>query len=274
MSAQGGLRRGEGRKEMRIGVKVGSSLLVKSIPWSYVINKPFARRLMMQLAFQINQGNEVFLVSSGAVASDKHESRSKALRAAVGQHKLMAMYQKYLWEDCRPHSEAAQLLLVADELTQNQAHIKKLIEEAFANGVLPIINANDAVNGDELDRLEQFEDNDQLFLAVCLMLKPEAAIIATDVDGVLDKDECLINLMDFRDFNYWYATIGQDYSTHRIGAGGMASKVRVGITLAENNIKSIIVNGQTDNFVERALDQIACSPSLGYKFGTSFAPWR
>lgn len=254
---------------MRIGIKVGSALLTKTTLWGYVVNSDFIQKLMSQLSQLISEGHEVFLVSSGAVISDRVQDRNRTLRAAVGQHKLMALYQKCLDNICR---DAAQILLVADELTVNRQHIQSLIEEAFRFKVLPIINANDAVNGDELDRLERFEDNDNLFLEVCLMLKPDVAIIATDVDGVLDDNKQVIHCFEcFRDLEA-RGYIMEPFQDKSFGTGGMTSKIRVAETLTEEKIKTIIVNGRDNDFIELAIKQLTDGPTEGYSFGTVFVP--
>lgn len=257
---------------MRIGIKVGSSLL----DWG---NMDFINELMRQIWELIDGENEVFLVSSGAVACGRHRNqiRSKALQAAVGQHKLMAMYQSSYWlkqknDQIRGWRDIAQVLLIADELSLNRQHIQNLIEECFAQGVLPIINANDAVNGDELDRLEQFEDNDNLFLEVCYMLKPDIAIIATDVDGVFDDNRQVIHSYSIAKDLEWRGYPPAPLPEDSFGTGGMTSKVGVAEALTEEGIKTIIVNGRVNDFVELAIKQLADGPTEGYSFGTVFVP--
>lgn len=257
----------------RIGIKVGSALLAeKCVEGNYMINKQFCKTLMRQSAKLISDGHEVFLVSSGAVASDYHVSRSKELRAAVGQHKLMAMYQNFLDNYVRPPREAAQFLLLKEDLTKYRDHICAVIVEAFDNGVLPIINALDTNSSDELKRLEEYEDNDRLFEANCMILRPDYAIIATDMDGVMDDcgqvihDSAIIRGMieaiPFLEFK----------NSSRFGTGGMASKVKVAMNLADVGIKTIIVNGRKPEFIELALGQLSDDPSPECQFGTVFSP--
>ena len=257
----------------RIGIKVGSALLAeKSIDGNYMINKQFCKTLMRQIANLISAGHEVFLVSSGAVASDYHPSRSKELRAAVGQHKLMAMYQTFLDNYVSPAREAAQFLLLKEDLTQYHDHIREVIVEAFDNDVLSIINAHDTNSSYELNRLDEFEDNDRLFEAVCRMMRPDYAIIATDVDGVMDDSgqvihdsaiiRGMIEAIPFLEFK----------NGSRLGTGGMASKVAVATNLADAGIKTIIVNGRKSNFIELALGQLSDDPGSEQQFGTVFSP--
>lgn len=257
----------------RIGIKIGSALVAtQSVTNDPIINKFFIKALTRQVSNLINQGFEVFLISSGAVASDFHLSRSKELRAAVGQPKLMAMYQYFLANHCHPARDVAQFLLLKEDLTLYHDHIRGIIEEAFENKVLSIINAHDTNSSDELNRLEEFEDNDRLFEVVCRMLRPDYAIIATDVDGVMDNGHNVIH-----DPNYLNNMIevikffgGDKGITY--GTGGMESKILVAKNLAKSGIKTIIVNGHEPNFVIRAIGQLDCGPSLGYKFGTVFIP--
>lgn len=257
----------------RIGIKVGSALLAeKSVDGNYMINKLFCKTLMRQIAGLINGGHEVFLVSSGAVASDFHLSRSKELRAAVGMPKLMAMYDIFLSNYCHPAIDAALFLLLKEDLTLYHDHIRQVMEEAFEGRVLSVINAHDTNSSDELNRLDEFEDNDRLFEAVCKMLRPDYAIIATDVDGVMDDAGQVIHdsqvirgmieaipLLDFK-------------NETGCGTGGMASKVRVATSLADAGIKTIIVNGRKPDFIERALGQLSGDSNPGNDFGTVVAP--
>lgn len=255
---------------MRIGIKVGSALLTKQAGLGYEIDEEFLSRLMNEVSRLIVRGDEVFLVSSGAVASDSDKSRSRALRAAVGQPILMAKYRSYAGRYQMPPWDVAQLLLVADELKTNRLHIKKIIEEAFLKKVLPVVNANDAVNGTELDRLEQFADNDNLFLAVCIMLKPDAAIIATDVDGVLDEKGQVMHLFSAKDRETTADFYLKDALTAGFGTGGMSSKISVAKCLLEADIKTIIVNGHEENFLIRALHKLEHGQVAGHEFGTVF----
>ena len=75
---------------MRIGIKVGSKLLTDG---KGSINKEFILGVCQQISILIRGGHEVFLVSSGAVASDPHIHRSKNLRAIVGQPDLLKFYK-------------------------------------------------------------------------------------------------------------------------------------------------------------------------------------
>jgi|GEM_PF-860278 len=263
---------------MRIGIKVGSALISEYGTAYRPIDDRFIDELMRQAWELIDQGHEVFIISSGAVASgyNDNQKRSKALQAAIGQPKLMAVYQNSYWLKrwnnhfgvCR--ADVAQILLIADELDINREHIQNLIEECFTHKVLPIINANDAVNGDELDRLERFEDNDHLFLEVCRMLKPDMAIIVTDVDGVLDEKKQLIHAFNIQDreaaANLYFKNVLND----GLGTGGMYSKVCVARCLVEEQIRVIIVNGRSNDFIGLAIRQLNDDPTLPFRFGTVF----
>lgn len=254
---------------MRIGVKIGSSLLVhKKSQGGYIVDENFISLAMAQIGTMLSQGNEVFLVSSGAVVCDtSYSSRSKELRAAVGQHKLMARYQSHLSD----HGiDVAQILLVADELPANQEHISCLVDEAFAYGCLPVFNANDAVNGEELDRLKEFTDNDQLFLAVCKMLRPEKAIIVTDVDGVLDAVGRVKHSFSYDADLSMASKVSGIIENDGSGTGGMASKVGVALALTDEKIQTIIVNGREEDFLYRAIGQLNNREQSGDNFGTIF----
>jgi len=250
---------------MRIGIKVGSALLVKEGASGNEINREFLLNLCRQIAELLRFGHEVFLVTSGAVASDGDESRSKALRAAIGQPKLMELYRLFMGIFGTP---VAQMLLIADEFRVNRDHIAKILEEALAAKVLPVINANDAINSEELDRLEEFADNDRLFGEVCLLVRADAVIICTEVDGLLDLDGSLIPEINDRNFER-ALELAQGGSKFGHGPNGMQVKLRVGHELSNAmNARVIIVNGHSENCLIRAFERLMSDPPMN--FGTFF----
>ena len=241
---------------MIIGVKVGSSLPVSS---DGNMDKRFIRSLIMQLADLINCGHQPYLVSSGAVASDFHKGRSNELRAAVGQPKLLAAYLNELSNHCQPPRDGCQLLLLKDDLFDrgNRNHLKRVIEEAFADCVLPIINANDPLNSEELDRLAECEDNDELFGHLCRLMRPDLAIFVTDVDGVKDGSGSVIHVLDAN--GYVLEPLESESAEMKTipSKGGMASKVKVAQSLLRQNAARgcVIVNGRCPDFIGRAIEQ-------------------
>ena len=110
-----------GIKRNRIVVKVGTSTLTNELGNT---NLRTMEKLAMTLADIQNMGNEVILVSSGAIAvgaSKMHlperprEMRMKQAAAAVGQCENMFLYDKFFGYF---HKTVAQILLNAEDITQ------------------------------------------------------------------------------------------------------------------------------------------------------------
>jgi glutamate 5-kinase len=201
---------------MRIGIKVGLSLLLEKYSVSRsVLNLHLILRLCQQIAALINQHHEVFLVTSGAVASDSMaRRRSNNLRAAVGQCRLISRYSEYL--SIFGH-DAAQFLLIDDDLKRNRVHLLRLFAEAFVDKVVPIVNANDVINSYELNQLSSCADNDNLFGELCLLLGAELAIIAIDgCKGIEDDDGKVYQVIDERN---WPEVLGNLFGKSEFGYG-------------------------------------------------------
>ena len=143
----------------RIVVKVGSSSITGDNQGNLV-------KLVTAVATCIARGQEVVLVTSGAIATGmpllNMETKptdlptSQAL-AAVGQSRLMVRYQNVL--DSFKVIAGQVLLTAADlESEESSANAKAAIERMLELGVLPIVNENDTVATNEI----RFGDNDRL----------------------------------------------------------------------------------------------------------------
>ncbi len=174
------------RLEMkRIVVKVGSHVLSQ--------DGELARdRIANLVSFLADLGEkyEVILVSSGAVAAgysklkiDRYTLGNRQAIAAVGQPYLMSIYAKELSSF---GILSAQILLSASDFDSRKRtkHAKCAIDTLIKNGVIPIINENDATDIAEL----VFGDNDQMSAHVAHYFDAKELIILSDIDGYYDKD--------------------------------------------------------------------------------------
>lgn len=243
---------------MRIGIKVGSSLLTNR---RGKINKEFINYVCSQIVELIRAGNEVFLVTSGAVASDHHQYRSKNLRAIVGMPKLMSFYL-----NCFEvyGMEAGLLLLTDQDLLERSIIPQRLLFEAFKNKIAIIINANDGVDDEEIKALALCADNDILFKLVCLLVKVDLAIIGFDKAGIIGPSRRVIRFVKQSEvaqiLTYVNGGSGLGY-----GSKGMKTKIEVSSELVSNGIKVILAPGRQYDFIRRAF--------AGEKnFGTIFMP--
>jgi len=169
----------------RVVVKVGTHVLSEQ-------NCLCEERILNLVTFLVAlmKNHEVILVSSGAVAAgysilnlDKNLLHNRQAIAAVGQPQLMATYNKTLQVFGKT---SAQLLLTADDFDSRKRcyHAKCTIDTLLENGILPIINENDATATEEL----VFGDNDQLSSRVAYYFGAEILILLSDIDGYYTKD--------------------------------------------------------------------------------------
>jgi len=164
--------------------------------------------------------------------------------------------------------DVAQMLLVAFELKNNRKHIQQLFEESFLHHVVPIVNANDAVDSVELNRLEDFADNDTLFTELCLMLGANAAIFGTLAPGLVDEegDGKIIRAIDERNYAaaFEMADGGNDSG---YGNSGMLTKLQCGMKLSDYGVRAIIADGRVDDFAIKAVNELTKPTG---NFGTVF----
>ena len=171
----------------RIVVKVGSSSLTSV---SGGISEQALTNLVDVLAARRNQGTEIILVSSGAIAAGlaplglgrrPKDLATQHSAASVGQSLLMARYGAAFGA----HGiTVSQVLLTAEDLTRRTqyANAYRALERLLHLGVLPIVNENDTVATHEI----RFGDNDRLAALVAHLVKADAMILLSDVDAVYD----------------------------------------------------------------------------------------
>ncbi|MFA7500759.1 MAG: glutamate 5-kinase [Sulfurimonas sp.] len=169
----------------RVVVKVGSAVLTQ--------NDSIALGRMKDLVdflCELRETNEVILVSSGAVAAgytslklDRSILQNKQALASIGQPILMNKYsKKFGVHDVL----TAQVLVTAANLQREDEiqRIKDTVNTLLSNGVIPIINENDATSTKEL----VVGDNDQLSAYITKYTDSDLLIILSDIDAYYDKD--------------------------------------------------------------------------------------
>ena len=171
---------------MRLVVKVGTSTLTHP---TGCLNIRRIEALCKVLADLKNAGNEVILVSSGAVGmgvgklnlgARPRDTVGKQAAAAVGQCELMYTYDKLFAEYNRT---VAQILLTAEDFRQETRHrnFSNTMERLLALGVIPIINENDTIATDEIE----IGDNDTL---AALVAGAGLLVLMSDIEGLFTAD--------------------------------------------------------------------------------------
>jgi glutamate 5-kinase len=169
------------RRARRVVVKVGSQILSSERG----IEETRLRELTRELAELHDRKKEIVVVSSGAVAAgmtklgrrEKPKTiPEKQALAAVGQIKLMALYERHF---SRFDKSVAQVLLTHDDLANRQRYInaKHTFKMLLESSIIPIVNENDTVAVEEM----KFGDNDHLSALVATLLEADLLVILSDV---------------------------------------------------------------------------------------------
>ncbi|WP_332775073.1 glutamate 5-kinase [Polaromonas sp.] len=173
----------------RIVVKVGSSLVTNE---GRGLDAAAIGQWCQQLAALVQDGREVIMVSSGAIAEGMKRlgwtARPKAIHelqaaAAVGQMGLAQVYESKLREN---GMGSAQVLLTHADLADRERYLnaRSTLLTLLQLGVVPVINENDTVVNDEI----KFGDNDTLGALVANLVEADALVILTDQKGLYTAD--------------------------------------------------------------------------------------
>jgi glutamate 5-kinase len=239
------------KKKKIIGIKLGSSSLVSDGQ----INHQLIKSVCAQVAELVQGGAGVFIVTSGAIASDQSESRSRNLRSAVGQIRIIHAYQKYLKAQ---GIDGAQMLLTDEQLVEQKSSCtqltKEIMLEAFVVGVVPIINANDVIDSEEVKALEHCADNDRLFKLMCLLVKADVAIIGFDQLGLLDGQEQVVHMVKMAEVEA-ALTYAKGGSVLGHGTDGMRTKILSLAELAQVHTQACLMPAKARKFILRAVAQ-------------------
>lgn len=237
----------------RAVLKVGSSLLADDGG----LSPRNAQHLAAFVEACQQQGREVVIVSSGAVAAGRamlHASprpgaamAERQALAALGQARLMAFWQGFF---ARP---VAQVLLTHDDVRNRRRYLnaQATLRELLRCGALPIVNENDTVSVDEL----KLGDNDTLGAIVAALIDADALFIATDIDGLYDADPRTtpgarpMRIVTDPGDNILAMAGGAGSS---VGTGGMRTKILAAQRAGAAGIDTVLFNG-TRGAVSQAL---------------------
>ena len=214
----------------RVVVKVGSALLVE--PSTGSVNRAWLETLAEDLAALRARGQEVVLVSSGAIALGRRELglgrgklklEEKQAAAAVGQIRLA-----HAWKDALEQRglTVAQVLLTLGDTEERRRYLnaRSTLTTLLRLGAIPVINENDTVATAEI----RYGDNDRLGARVAQMVSADCLVLLSDVDGLYTADPSREHDAQFipevaRITPEVEAMAGGSASD--VGSGGMATKV-------------------------------------------------
>ena len=241
----------------RIVIKVGSNVLTRP---DGKLDVTRMSALVDQIAWLRQQGFEVILVSSGAMASGRGELKvdhsldsveQRQLFSAVGQVKLVGLYYD-LFREFGIH--VGQVLTMKENFQPGEQYRNQraCMTVMLENDVLPIVNENDTVSVTEL----MFTDNDELSGLIAQMMEADTLILLSNIDGIFDRhpDDPAAQLIR-------EVAPGRDLSEYiqpeksAFGRGGMHSKYTTAQKVSTAGIRVIIANGERENILINLIQQ-------------------
>jgi len=235
-------------------IKIGSALLTQD---GAGLDLPAIQGWVDQIVVLLDQGMEVVLVSSGAVAEGvcrlgwsqrPHALHDLQAAAAVGQ---MGLIQAWESSFSRHGRHTAQILLTHDDLSNRERYLnaRSTIRSLLALGVVPVINENDSVVIDEI----RFGDNDTLAALAANLAEADNLVILTDQNGLFDRnprlhsDAKLISEVLVSESSLEAMAEGGAGS---LGRGGMVTKVRAARLAARSGASTLIASGREAGVLE------------------------
>lgn len=181
----------------------------------------------------------------------------KADYAAQGQTILMNAYRQFV----RPEYGIRQVLVEHTHFNDppRREHIRRLLLRASAQGVIPIVNYNDAVSDEEVRKMElasrraggadvvECVDNDETAEVLCKLVGAQTLVLLTSADGIyLDRDDpsTLVRLVTGQTIDQVRAAamslMEHCVGASRAGAGGARAKLAFALRAVENGASVVI----------------------------------
>ncbi|BBO91098.1 glutamate 5-kinase [Desulfosarcina ovata] len=260
-------RKQTGKPISRAVVKVGSNVLTTRSG----LNIEAIDGISSQICNLLDQGIEIILVSSGAMASGMKKMgvarRPEAIPkrqaiAAVGQAGLIREWEKAF---SRFDRRVAQILLTSDDLTSRKRYLnaRNTMNTLLEWQVVPIINENDTIMVEEI----KLGDNDNLAAMIALQLDADIFINLTDIDGLYDKDPRIHADARLIPRVATYSKSIEKYAGDipgALGTGGMLSKIKAARKVTAAGIPMVIAKGYRPDILIRL--------AAGEAHGTFFVP--
>jgi len=254
----------------RLVVKIGTHTLTRP---SGRLDRPNIRRLVVELSELREEGRELVLVTSGAIAAGlealglrERPSDLPTLQAAasVGQTLLMELYRGLFGER---GIAVGQVLLTQYDVTRRQHYLnaRHTMERLLELKAVPVVNENDTVAVEEI----RFGDNDRLAALVAGLVEADLLVMLTDTDGLytadprLDRKARLIKRVE--EITPEIESLAEG-TRSRYATGGMSSKLEAARIATWSGTATLILNGRRKRLIGKALE--------GAEVGTYFPPRR
>jgi glutamate 5-kinase len=259
-------------KYRRIIVKLGTRLMTGGSKQH--LDMEIMSNITRQIAELHQQGIQVVIVSSGAVAAGRHKLGIegavkgipyKQVLASVGQGRLMNTYEQLF--DAH-HITVAQALLTKSDIAERAGYLnaRNTLIALMELGVICIVNENDVVSADEIKE-NKFGENDILSAMVANLIDADMLMILSDTGGLFTADPKIDPSA------HLIPTVGKiDASIKRLctdslsggGTGGMITKVEAARLATSTGVRVVIAAGKEPGIILKL--------AAGEARGTQFLP--
>ncbi|NRA69633.1 MAG: glutamate 5-kinase [Gammaproteobacteria bacterium] len=260
------------QKFKRIVVKLGTSVLTSG---GNALDRAHMVELVRQMAVLHQQGCEIVLCTSGAIAAGRERlgfpalsdnMSTKQMLAAVGQSQLIQTWEN-LFNIYGLH--VGQMLLTRADLDDRERYLnaRDMLDTLLKHKIIPIINENDAVATTEI----KVGDNDNLSALMVGLADADLLMLLTDQAGLYDANPRtnpqakLIAQVDVID-DKLRAMAGDSGTT--LGTGGMATKIQAAEIARRSGAVVVIAAGHSDNVILN----IAAGKAIGTYFSANENP--
>ncbi|HCJ67620.1 MAG TPA: glutamate 5-kinase [Elusimicrobia bacterium] len=273
----------------RVVVKVGSSLLTGET--DILLDRGFIAKLCNELSELKQKGEEIILVTSGAIIAGVDELktffkreqyqaskdgkfgerakpipldlRKKQAAAAIGQIRIMQVYRE---EFGKKDIHVAQVLLTREDFEERHRYLnaRNTLLTLLDAGVIPIINENDTVAVEEI----QVGDNDNLSAIVASKVGADYLIILTDVQGLYTDDPTKNKnaeiIPEVKEITPGIEILAGKNPAGERGTGGMLTKIQAAKIATRSGVTMVRAHGKKEKVIQRILN--------GERIGTRFLP--
>ncbi|CAH8585492.1 unnamed protein product [Schistosoma bovis] len=258
----------------KIIIKLGSAVVTKPDRSGLALGRLAA--IVEQIAELCQQGRQCLLVTSGAIALGRHhletdeKKSSRGARAAIGMAEMVTLYD-HLFEQCDLRTAAMLLTPVDFDDGHRRAYWRTALQDLLNQGVVPIINTNDAVAWNKENSAGttctdtaltlQVRDNDSLAARLACELKSDLLLLISDVDGVYTAPPGSPGARFVAEYE---VTKNPEYDTHSplvngeflnfgeassVGTGGMKSKIASAVWAVRQGTSVVIIRGSRFNCI-------------------------
>jgi glutamate 5-kinase len=255
------------RNARSVVVKIGTTALTTP---SGVFDAARLATLADAIEARMKAGSDVVIVSSGAIAAGIEPLRltkrpadlaTKQAAASVGQ---VALINSWNTAFARYNRTVGQVLLTAHDISMRVQHTnaQRTLDRLRALHAVAIVNENDTVATNEI----RFGDNDRLSALVAHLIRADALVLLSDIDGLYEGDprkapdddpaRFIPEVAGPADLDGVIAGRGS-----HLGTGGMASKLSAALLASDAGVPVLL-----------AAASDAATALVDASVGTVFAP--